>query len=402
MASRSRPRAGQGNDGVDEERRIWSHIRSEAKRVDALVVKQAELGKCIVEVEDQQSALIGEGKLASPILDDELETLYRDDVKSCEECANIIEGQTDGYNLSDAFKVLAALRESSENEPSQRSAATFKSRSTMKRQRLETEDNFESAAPSPKMNAGAARLKEKAGVASRSGSVPAVREPSVKLEDGADSSSIDGMKASDRPGKGLSVGTEVFYRNKTKAVEGEGILCNVTNVIGEGKQRRYSKPKPTSTTLTASTTPAPAPTTTPSAAHHFPTSTPVASFTHNTRNHGIYIPNSWHSYEIQDADPDPIPATGQIPPPYRASVSNLVAIPLTNAGLPDLPAKKNVLALYPGTTTFYKAEVSAAWRAATLSAEKGDKAAMVSLRFEGEEEVEKEMDVERRYVLVDR
>ncbi|KAL2353567.1 SGF29 tudor-like domain-containing protein [Cryomyces antarcticus] len=345
MASRSRPRAGQGNDGVDEERRIWSHIRSEAKRVDALVVKQAELGKRIVKVEDQQSALIGEGKLASPILDDELETLYRDDVKSCEECANIIEGQTDGYNLSDAFKVLAALRESSENEPSQRSAATFKSRSTMKRQRLETEDNFESAAPSPKVNAGAARLKEKAGVASRSGSVPAVREPSVKLEDGADSSSIDGMKASDRPGKGLSVGTEVFYRNKTKAVEGEGILCNVTNVIGEGKQRRY---------------------------------------------------------EIQDADPDPIPATGQIPPPYRASVSNLVAIPLTNAGLPDLPAKKNVLALYPGTTTFYKAEVSAAWRAATLSAEKGDKAAMVSLRFEGEEEVEKEMDVERRYVLVDR
>lgn len=46
----------------------------------------------------------------------------------------------------------------------------------------------------------------------------------------------------------LSVGTEVFYRNKQKNTEGEGILCSVTSVIGEGKQRRYiyfSQLKPT-------------------------------------------------------------------------------------------------------------------------------------------------------------
>jgi SAGA-associated factor 29 len=35
--------------------------------------------------------------------------------------------------------------------------------------------------------------------------------------------------------------TEVLYRDPKKRTntEGEGILCRVTSVIGEGKQRRY-------------------------------------------------------------------------------------------------------------------------------------------------------------------
>lgn len=82
----------------------------------------------------------------------------------------------------------------------------------------------------------------------------------------------------------------VFYRNKGRAAEGEGILCRVTNVIGEGKQRRY---------------------------------------------------------EIQDADPDPMPGTGELPAPYRASVAHLVPIPSTNGGLQDLVKGKHVLAQYP-------------------------------------------------------
>lgn len=134
----------------------------------------------------------------------------------------------------------------------------------------------------------------------------------------------------------------VFYRNKGRAAEGEGILCRVTNVIGEGKQRRY---------------------------------------------------------EIQDADPDPAPGTGELPTPYRASVSHLVSIPSSNASLPDLHKGKHVLAQYPDTTTFYKAEVSTAWRVKDLATEKGD---LVRLRFEGEMEETKEMEVERRFVLIDR
>jgi hypothetical protein len=37
----------------------------------------------------------------------------------------------------------------------------------------------------------------------------------------------------------FKVGAEVFYRNKDKKTEGEGILCSITSILGEGKQRRY-------------------------------------------------------------------------------------------------------------------------------------------------------------------
>lgn len=82
----------------------------------------------------------------------------------------------------------------------------------------------------------------------------------------------------------------VFYKNKGRAAEGEGILCRVTSVIGEGKQRRY---------------------------------------------------------EIQDADPEPDPQTGDLPAPYRASVAHLVPIPKDNEGLGDLGKGRGVLAQYP-------------------------------------------------------
>lgn len=59
--------------------------------------------------------------------------------------------------------------------------------------------------------------------------------------------------------------------------------------------------------------------------------------------------------------------------------------------LPDLPPKKAVLALYPQTTTFYKAEV------VKCELERQ----IVRLRFEGEEDQNMETEVERRYVLVD-
>jgi SAGA-associated factor 29 len=144
----------------------------------------------------------------------------------------------------------------------------------------------------------------------------------------------------------LTPQSEVLYRDPKKRAnsEGEGILCRVTTVIGEGKQRRY---------------------------------------------------------EIIDADPDP--PTPSVP--YRASVNHLVAIPppSSNATAPDLNKGKHVLALYPGTTTFYKAEVVAGWKAADakVKSEEGVEN-LVRLRFEGEDEADREMSVERRYVLPDK
>jgi SAGA-associated factor 29 len=74
-----------------------------------------------------------------------------------------------------------------------------------------------------------------------------------------------------------------------------------------------------------------------------------------------------------------------------------VPIP-ANTNLPDLAKGKNVLALYPGTTTFYKAEVVQGWRLDEM----GEGDGLVRLRFEGEDEADREMSVERRYVLPDR
>ncbi|KAF2831819.1 hypothetical protein CC86DRAFT_143902 [Ophiobolus disseminans] len=131
----------------------------------------------------------------------------------------------------------------------------------------------------------------------------------------------------------LTPGTEVLYCDpgKRRSTEGEGFLCRVTSVIGEGKQRRY---------------------------------------------------------EIIDADPDPpTPAI-----PIRTSLKHLIPISPTNANttLQNLDQGMNVLALYPGTTTFYMAVVVA-------GKEKDDN--MVRLRFEGEDEADRDMSVESRYVL---
>lgn len=95
------------------------------------------------------------------------------------------------------------------------------------------------------------------------------------------------------------------------------------------------------------------------------------------------------SFEIRDSDPDL-----EKPVPYRASVSHLAPIPPDNIHLPSLAPRRPVLALYPGTTTFYKAEV-----VAVKGEDRPRSDRLVRLRFEGEEEADREMDVERRYVL---
>ena len=69
-----------------------------------------------------------------------------------------------------------------------------------------------------------------------------------------------------------------------------------------------------------------------------------------------------------------------------ASASALIAIPGEDADLPDYPIGKAVLARYPETTTFYRAEVIGNLR-------KG----VCKLRFEDDQN--QEMEVARRFVL---
>lgn len=88
--------------------------------------------------------------------------------------------------------------------------------------------------------------------------------------------------------------------------------------------------------------------------------------------------------EVQDPEPDENGLPGQT---YKTTIGNLIPVHRENTGLPPYPKGAVVLARYPETTTFYKAEVMNTRRDICM------------LRFEGEEEIEKLTEVERRLVL---
>lgn len=87
-------------------------------------------------------------------------------------------------------------------------------------------------------------------------------------------------------------------------------------------------------------------------------------------------------YKVQDAEPD----EGETPPIVSTTANQLLLIPTSSAGLPVLPKGKQVIARYPDTTTFYRAEVVGSGRRE-----------MCKLKFEGDDEMDRE--VERKYVL---
>ena len=88
------------------------------------------------------------------------------------------------------------------------------------------------------------------------------------------------------------------------------------------------------------------------------------------------------SYEVQDPEPDENGAPGSI---YKASAQALIAIPTPDTALPDYQVGKFVLARYPETTTFYRAEVMG------LSKD--------TYRLKFEDDQNQELEVDRRYVL---
>ncbi|UPK95142.1 hypothetical protein LCI18_006077 [Fusarium solani-melongenae] len=91
-------------------------------------------------------------------------------------------------------------------------------------------------------------------------------------------------------------------------------------------------------------------------------------------------------YKVLDIEPDDQSKQKE----YRSSASSMIPItPESQAGsLKDWESGKVVLALYPNTTTFYKAEVH--------SMDNGNK---VNLKFEGENDSTTLQQVERRFVI---
>lgn len=392
MSSRSRPRASHNQD-ADEERRLWKEIKDRAQKADEMVARSDAIGHEILQVETQQAALIDAGKPSDALLDDSLERLYRENLKLCEEIQQILTGAATDMNLLDSINILAGLREASSAEQASAALAAAAPPPTTQRVASNKRDRSKksgakvsipaappveestlpeeaSAAPSPRVG-NRLNPKEKT---SRAGSIPTTREASVKIEDGAESiaSSVETApsavskfetqaSATPVPPGGRVTGRItfktsdlVFYRHRDRTSEGEGILCCVTAVIGEGKQRRYEiQDVDTESSNNATTGPGGK---VPAVANPFGTSAGSTSF--------------------------------------RASINSLMQIPEAgdNVRLPDLTKGKQVFALYPETTTFYRGEVSGPWKAK-------EGVESVQVKFEGEMENIESQSVERRYVL---
>ncbi|KZF19626.1 hypothetical protein L228DRAFT_285573 [Xylona heveae TC161] len=192
------------------------------------------------------------------------------------------------------------------------------------KRRLETDGAGDSPGPSSGTSSAGQRFKGSNG---RSTSVPfgrEGREVTVKLEDGAETPK---NPFAEKYGQ-LVVGADVAYKqSKAKGVEGDWIQCNISAVLGEGNKRRY---------------------------------------------------------EVQDAAPED---NGAPAATYKTSAASLIVIPAQGTPLPEYPKGKQVLALYPDTTTFYRAEVMRTKNNTCV------------LKFEGEDEINKEMEVDRRFVL---
>ena len=190
-------------------------------------------------------------------------------------------------------------------------------------------DPFDGPSASPGPSPAENRQVRKLGGSNaRNGSQPP-RNLDVIIRADGPSESLD--KNANKPKIVYSVGDEVAFKRKLND-EIDWIQGIVTRVIGEGKSRRY---------------------------------------------------------EVRDPYPDNPNASDNI---YKSSASQMAPIPSATAKLEDYEVGKRVLALYPGTSTFYRADVTR-----MVDGESGRE---VGLIFEGEEnEGVKERLVGRQHVL---
>ncbi|KAK2800558.1 hypothetical protein FQN50_008103 [Emmonsiellopsis sp. PD_5] len=201
---------------------------------------------------------------------------------------------------------------------------------TKQRKRKGDTDNSATDSPAPSVPPVSDKLSRVKGSTQRSTSVSSsqTREAREALSSKGEAGA-EGMKSTtgDKTDR-LFVGAEVVFKHnkKQQGVEGEGIQCIIQSISGEGAKKRY---------------------------------------------------------DVQD----PVPENADQGAVYKTTAASLIPIPRVGAALPHFAPGKQVLARYPETTTFYRAEVMAA------------KKDVYRLRFEGEEENDKETEVDRRFVL---
>lgn len=302
---------------------MWNKILQDLRKAKEKNDKQKVVAEEIAALNEQIGRDGGRPTLSEH---NQLDSLYRQMSKLCEEERAILQDEP-----SDVIKnlgLLTALRQASEAEaPFNRAASLVKSRK--KRSDVDGSATDSPGPSGPSVSDKIGRIK---GVQrSTSASSPQTRDGReirdgvmVKIEETAES--IRGTIA-ERNGQ-LVIGAEVVFKhNKNKqGVEGEGIQCIIKGISGDGPKKRY---------------------------------------------------------DVQDPEPNENGEQGAV---YKTTAASLIPIPQVGSTLPVFPVGKQVLARYPDTTTFYRAEVM------------GTKKDTYRLKFEGEED-DKEMEVDRRFVL---
>ncbi|KAE8339665.1 hypothetical protein BDV24DRAFT_165198 [Aspergillus arachidicola] len=325
--SRNRPRGPplprDNGLAANEETDMWNKILQDLRKAKEKNDKQKSLAEQISALNEK----IGkDGGMPSLHEHNQLDSLYRQMLKLCEDERAILQDEP-----SDVIKnlgLLTALRQASEAEaPLNRAAALGKSR-----KKRNDVDGSATDSPGP----SGASLPDKAGrikgSIQRGSSVSSnqardsrdSRDVHVKVEEGT-----EGTKGTVAERNGhLVVGAEVVFKhNKNKqGVEGEGIQCIIKGISGDGHKKRY---------------------------------------------------------DVQDPEPNENGEQGAV---YKTTAASLIPIPQVGSTLPSFSVGKQVLARYPDTTTFYRAEVM------------GSRKDTYRLKFEGEED-DKEMEVDRRFVL---
>ncbi|MCJ1432750.1 SAGA HAT/Core module component [Xylographa pallens] len=254
---------------------------------------------------------------------DELQTLYRESMKLADEEHRMLNEEPE--DIIKNVSVLQALRTASAKESErERTLPPAKVRKP-KPPKQDLDGAADSPGPSPSVASGSAsRLKGTS--TARSGSVASLREEkvAVKVEEGAEAAK---GPSAERAGK-FVIDAEVAYKQAKVREDGsQWIVCKILSITEVGNKKRY---------------------------------------------------------EVQD--PVPEDGSGQAGQIYKASAAALIAIAPENAVLADYPVGKHVLARYPETTTFYRAEVTGTTE---------DKKCV--LKFEDDQN--QKMEVERRYVL---